>query len=71
MKVKIRETNEIVDLCIYLEKGECTQEYFKNSGAFLNGQFVWDDDEDIYVADCFTVDWCCAYIEGCYGVCLA
>ena len=69
MKVKIRETNKIVDILIYSEHGiEWTQDLLGNGGAFLDGQFVWDDDEDIYVADCGTVDWWWSYIDDYYDV---
>lgn len=69
MKVKIRETNEIVGIYIYSKQGiEWTQDLLGNGGAFLDGQFVWDDDEDIYVADRGTVDWWWSYIDDYYDV---
>ena len=59
MRVLIRETGEIDELVITDAKTGLawTGDFVGNAGAFIDGQFVYDEDEDYYVADQDTFDW--------------
>lgn len=63
MKVKIRETGKIEDLSIKSENGvNWVNDLVGNAGALDDGQFVYEYDEDVYLADQATFDWWAGYI---------
>lgn len=62
MKVKIRETGKIEDLSITSNGVNWVNDLVGNAGAFDDGQFVYEYDEDVYVADQTTFDWWAGYI---------
>lgn len=65
MDVRIRETGKLVDLSIRdpYSGTDCTQDMIGNAGALTDGQFVWDDDADVWRADEDTVNWWAQYIS--------
>lgn len=68
MNVKIKETGKVEELVIVGENGiEWTSDLVGNAGAFGDGQFVWSEDDDAYVADQDTFDWWQRYITDSYA----
>lgn len=58
MKVMIRETGKIEELSYVAVNGtDCIQDFVGNTGALSDGQFSYDDEQDVYVADQDTYDW--------------
>jgi hypothetical protein len=63
MDVKIKETGEIKTLEIRDERGiEWADDMIGNAGAKTDGQFTWDDEEEVYLAEQGTYDWWHDYI---------
>jgi hypothetical protein len=64
MKIKIKQTGEIKRLDIYDRQTgvNWAQDLIGNTGALIDGQFVWSDEDDAYLADQNTYDWWAQYI---------
>lgn len=64
MNVKINNTNIIVSLTATdPDTGiEWTQDMIGNTGAMNDGQFVWSEEDNAYLADQETYDWWDRYI---------
>lgn len=65
MKIKIKETGKIESLKIISEETgiEWTNDFIGNYGALTDGQFTWNNEEDIYETDQVTYDWWFDIIE--------
>ncbi|MCP4651186.1 MAG: hypothetical protein GY853_14055 [PVC group bacterium] len=65
MKVKIKETGKAEELIIINpETGtEWSDDLIGGTLATSDGQFVWDDEEQIYVSDQENYDWWETYLE--------
>lgn len=65
MLVKIKETGEIKELRIVSEETgiEWTTDFIGNYGALKDGQFSWNDEEEIYESNQATYDWWFDVIE--------
>jgi len=59
MTVKIRETDEMVELGIIDPKSGCNYiaDFVGNTGAFDREFAEYDDDEECYIADAVDVEW--------------
>ena len=64
MKVKL-ETGEVKELSIIdPESGvNWVGDLIGNAGSFVDGQFVWSEEDDAYLATTETYDWWAKYIE--------
>lgn len=64
MEIKIKETGEHKELNItWRQNGvNWAQDLIGNAGAMNDGQFVWSDDDDAYIASQDTFDWWAKYI---------
>lgn len=64
MDVKIIETGKVVKLEIRDENNiDWSSDLIGNSGATIDGQFVFDREEEIYLASAETVEWWQNYIR--------
>jgi excisionase family DNA binding protein len=59
MDVKILETGEIISFDYY-----CAGDVIGNAGATSDGQFTWDNENEIWVADQDTITWWLEYFCG-------
>lgn len=59
MKIIIKETSEVKTLSIVDPKSgiDYVADFIGNTGALIDGQFVWDEDHDAYMCDRETFDW--------------
>jgi len=59
MTIKINETNVIVELDLTDPRSgqNWILDFIGNTGAFNDGQFTYDDENDIYVCSQETFDW--------------
>jgi hypothetical protein len=59
MKVIIRETGAVETLSIIDPKtgSNYAVDFVGNEGAFFDGQFVWDEEREAFIADQSTFDW--------------
>lgn len=65
MNVKIAETGKIETLGIIDSKSgvNWVQDLIGNTGALHDGQFVWSEDDNAYIATQGTFDWWAKYIS--------
>ena len=66
MRVKIRETGEIKELVSIdpVMGQDWSQDLVGNTGAFMDGRFEWDEEEDIYIVAQDEFSWWAKYISG-------
>ena len=66
MKVKIKETGEIKELVSIDPKTglDWSQDLVGNTGAFMDGRFVWDEGEDVYLVSLDEYEWWGEYTSG-------
>jgi len=59
MKIMIKETSVAKTLSIIDPNSgvDFIKDFVGNTGAFIDGQFQWDEDRDCYVCDQDTFDW--------------
>lgn len=64
-RVRIKETGEEKELSIIDRNSgvDWVSDLIGNAGATIDGQFTWDNDEEVYHADRETYDWWARYIE--------
>jgi excisionase family DNA binding protein len=65
MDIKIKETGKVKDLSLIdpRTKIEWTRDLLGNANATHDGQFVWDDEAEVWLADQGTYDWWAKYIQ--------
>jgi len=64
MNIIITETNERTDLTIISDNGvNWVADLIGNTGALSDGQFVWSEEENAYIASQHTYDWWARYIS--------
>jgi len=64
MNIIITETNERTDLTIISDNGvNWVADLIGNTGALRDGQFVWSEEENAYIASQHTYDWWARYIS--------
>lgn len=65
MNVKIMETGEMTELNIIdpASGANWIQDLIGNANALNDGQFVWSEDDDAYIASQGTFDWWVKYID--------
>ena len=59
MKIIIKESKEVTELDLIDPKSGVNYivDFVGNSGAFDEGIFVWDEEQDAYVCSQETIDW--------------
>lgn len=63
MNIKVIETNERTELINFASGMNWIQDLIGNANAFDDGQFVWSEEDDAYLATQDTFDWWMKYIS--------